>query len=196
MLKQITQDLKQSIRSLKRIAVEFENGTINYKTLLIEVAEIAKKLPPATLEDTLGQALGSPDSLKRKAINEAGAILCAFKAKMLEQMIATMQKLAAKKPRIPLRRYGGNVVETTPAALTVAMEYANNLAATNFSKNSAAVALALFKASMEQLEKLVVQHHDNIMTTANIRSQITAMLPTRNLSNITYGKQPTEEDKT
>lgn len=196
MLKQVTQDLKQTINSLKKIAAEFENGTINHKTLLIKVAAITKELPPTTLEDTLGQALGSPDSLKRKAINEACAVLCAFKAKMFAQMITTMQKLAAKKPRVPIRRYGGNVVETTPAALTVALEYANKLAAANFSKNSAAVALALFKASMEQLEKLVIQHNDSILATANIRSQLSAMLPTRNTNNMMYGKEQTNEDKT
>ena len=196
LLKPLIQDFKKDIRHLKKIAADFESGAINPKTLLAKITEIKKTFPLDALENSLEHAFVNPDNLRKKTINEACVILCTFKARMLATMTATMQKLMAIRPRIPLRRYGGNVVETTPAALTVALEYANKMAAERSNKNLDLDFLASFKASIEQLENLIAAHNNNIVTTANIRSSMTEMLPMRHRDemNATASKQPTDEE--
>lgn len=182
LLKPVIQDLKKTINNLKKIAVDFENGTINIKTLLAKITAIQATFSLETLEDSLELTLGNPENLRKKTIIEACTVLCAFKARMLEIMTATMQKLMTMRPRVPLRRYGGNVVETTPAALTVALAYANKLVNESASKNLAANCLASFKTALTQLEELVVLHHNNIIATAATRERIVEMLPAHRFS--------------
>lgn len=190
-LNQLTQDFKKTIKKLKKIAVGFENGNINTKTLLTEMSEVQGLFSLESLEDSLGLTLGSPDSLRKKALNEACVILSAFKTRMLEMMTAAMQKLVTMRPRVPIRRYGGNVVETTPAALTVALEYANKLIRDSASKNLAPSCLASFKTAITQLEELIVLHNNNIIATAYTRGRIVEMLPKRGLNAL---KQQKDEE--
>lgn len=190
-LNQLTKNFKETIKKLKKIAVNFENGTINTKTLLTEIGGIQGAFSLESLEDSLGLALLNPDSLRKKVLNEACVILSAFKTRMLEMMTAAMQKLMVMRPRVPIRRYGGNVVETTPAALTVALEYANKLVRDSMSKNLAPNCLASFKTAITQLEELIVLHNNNIIATAHTRGRIVEMLPKRALSPL---KQQKDEE--
>lgn len=193
MLNQLTKKFKETIKKLKKIAIDFENGTINTKTLLTEISAMSRAFSLESLEDSLEATLLSPDSLRKKTLNEACVILAAFRTRMLEMMTAAMQKLMTMRPRVPIRRYGGNVVETTPAALTVALEYANKLVRESTNKNLAAGCLTSFRTAIAKLEELIVLHHNNIIATAYTRGRIVAMLPASSLSALK--QQKNEETK-
>ena len=140
-------------------------------------------------------ALENPDNLQKKALAEAGAFLYSFKLRMLENTTIAMQKLMALRPRIPLRRYGGNVVEITPAALTVALEYANQIAKDYLQKKLAMDFLATLKKLLEMLEKLTFLHNNNLIKTAGIRGRITTMLPRYEFHELNKSLLEKEESK-
>jgi len=171
-LKKIINNYKKSICSLKKSAIDFEKGKINIKILIDRI--IAEKTPLA-LEDTVDLALENPESLRKKQLYEICSLLMAFHAKALESMRITMQKLAKARPKIPVKRYGGNVVEITPAALTVALEYANKLELVRTDKNRIEF-LKSFEVLLKKLERLIDQHSNYVLALANTRKHMVEML--------------------
>jgi len=179
-LKPTINNLKKTITNLKKIATNFESGKINLRILLNKL-ETEKQV--SFLEDTLKSILESPDNLQKRAIAEAITMLHNFRAKLIAMSIETMQKLTKLRPRIPVRRYGGNVVEVTPATLTVALAYANKIANQYLAKNSRIDFLTPLQTLLEKLGKLVLLHNNNVIKVAEIRGKIITLLPGYNLKS-------------
>ena len=121
-------------------------------------------------EKTVEKILQNPNNQDSKDLISACAMFLAFKTKMLMILAAAWALLVKRLPILILRKYAGSVVETTLAALTAALMWAQKHQAEAAQTGKSSV----FSNILETLIKFVSLCMVHIGKMAEIRSDLTA----------------------
>lgn len=169
---------EQLIPQFNAIAARFKKGWQNAKTtadgLVQETQQAIEERFALAIQD-LETAFNSSDNRLKKDALAAVALLVAFKARMLEILIAAWA-LMVRLPRALQRRYGSSVVETTLAALTAALMWARKAEAAAQQPGKTLGWSAALESLLNQLSELLKQHSVYIARMVAARTNLVSAL--------------------
>jgi len=130
------------------------------------------------LSDPVKKILNAPGSNPLKnAIATAAKTLVDFCKAIIKQTMEGTQKLMQRTVETR-RKYAGNVVEVTPAALTVALAWANKCVETAIDKAKSLDFLKLLNEIFQKILSLTTMYHQNIAEAMVLRDEAVNILVT------------------